>query len=93
MSDGKAFGLKSSRPDNLSPFAREVFDALAKYTAFPWPVMMAQCRRANVDPVSVSPRDLDAVCDFMAEAVGRFTSPEKAAAVRDDLRALSARES
>jgi hypothetical protein len=83
------FGLKSSRPGNLAPFALQVYEVLAKHTAFPWPVMMAQCRRANVEPTNLNADDLEKVVEFMAEAVARFTSPEKGMAVRTELRLLA----
>ena len=86
MSGG--FGLSSWKPEDLSPFARSVFEALAKYTAFPWPIMMAQCRRVDLDPKTLDAKGLASVLDHFSEAVGRFTSPEKAAAVRADLAAL-----
>jgi hypothetical protein len=82
------FGLKSSRPENLTPFASQVYDTLAKYTAFPWPIMMAQCRRAGLNPVTLTPGELEAVVEFMAEAVARFTSPDKGAAVLAEMRSL-----
>ena len=83
------FGIKSTKPENLSPFALLVFDTLSKYTTLPWPVMLAQCRRGNVDPVNLTPAELATVVDYMADAVGRFTSPEKAEAVWRELRGLA----
>ncbi len=89
MSGG--FGLSSWKPEDLSPFARTVFETLAKYTAFPWPIMMAQCRRVDLDAKTLDSKGLAQVIDHFSEAVGRFTSPEKAAAVRADLAALARR--
>jgi len=83
-----AFGFKTSKPSDLTPFAQRVFDTLAKYTAFPWPIMLAQCRRADVEPATLQARDLHKVIDFMSEGVARFTSPEKGEALRAELRAL-----
>lgn len=85
------FGLSSWKPEDLSPFARTVFETLGRYTAFPWPIMMAQCRRAELDPKTLDARGLGVVIDFFSEAVGRFTSPEKAAAVHAELAALMRR--
>lgn len=82
------FGLSSWKPDDLTPFARTVFETLAKYTAFPWPIMMAQCKRADLDPKKLDARNLESVIHYLSDAVGRFTSPEKAAAVRADLAEL-----
>jgi hypothetical protein len=75
----------------LTPFAEKVFDVLGRYTAFPWPIMLAQCKRANVDPAMLRASDLPKVLDFIVEAVERFTSPEKARAVRTELQQLAER--
>jgi len=58
------FTLKSSKPETLAPFSLQVFDTLARYTAFPWPVMLAQCKRANLDPAALTPQDLAKVLDL-----------------------------
>jgi hypothetical protein len=72
----------------LARLSQRVFDVLAEYTSFPWPVMQAQCRRVGVDPTNLSPEDLSAVTDYMAKAVERFTSPETGQKTREALRQL-----
>lgn len=84
-----AFSFASNKPDGLSSFSREVFDVVAKHTAFPWPIMSAQCRRASVDPMNLDREGLAKAADFIAEGVGYFTSPEKAMLVRRELALLA----
>jgi len=83
-------GINSWKPDDLSPFATRVFETLAKYTAFPWPMMMAQCARVDVDPRKLDASGLERALVHLIEAVARYSSPEKAAAVREDLTLLIA---
>ena len=85
------YGLSSWKPEDLTPFSRSVFETLAKYTAFPWPIMMAQCRRVDVDPKTLDAKGLELVMQHLSDAVGRFTSPEQAVAVRADLMLLVGR--
>ncbi|MEW5849807.1 MAG: hypothetical protein AB2A00_13395 [Myxococcota bacterium] len=73
---------------NLSPFAVRVFQVMARYTAFPWPILLAQCKRCNLDPGSLTPAQAPAVIPHLAAGVGRFTSPEKQQGVQNDLEAL-----
>ena len=42
----------------LTPLAEQVFAVLERYTAFPWPVLSTQCKRANVDPAALGPDGL-----------------------------------
>jgi hypothetical protein len=84
-----AFSFASNKPDGLSSFSREVFDVVARHTAFPWPIISAQCRRANVDPMKLDRESLGKAVDFIAEGVGYFTSPEKAMLVRRELSLLA----
>lgn len=72
----------------LAPLSAKVFDVLAQETAFPWPVMVAQCKRCAVDPTALTTTDLKTVTPFLAQGVARFTSPEKGERVRDELEKL-----
>jgi hypothetical protein len=83
------FGLNASAPEGLSPFARDVFDIVAKHTVFAWAVIAAQCRRASVDPMHIDCQTLPKVTKFIAEGVGAFTSPAKAKQVEMELAALA----
>lgn len=78
----------------LGPLSRAVFEVLAGYTAFPWPVLSAQCKRVGRAAEDISAADLRVLIPALATSVGRFTSPEKESAVRRELLALaSARDS
>lgn len=76
-------------PAGLSPFSRAVFDAIAKYTAFPWPILTAQCKRGGLDPMNLDAAALTQLIPLIAQGVGLFTSPEKAALVRAELTRLA----
>ena len=81
--------LTGNAPAGLSPFSREVFDLIAKYTMFPWPIMTAQCKRGNVDPMLLDRASLAKVLPFIVEGVGSFTSPAKAQQIQADLTRLA----
>lgn len=72
----------------LSEVAHQVFDILRKYTGFPWPVLAAQCKRVGVTPDALTRAALPTLIPYLAAGVGRFTSPEKEAAVRKELSLL-----
>jgi hypothetical protein len=72
----------------LGSLSERVFDVLSRYTVFPWPVMMAQAKRMQLDPAALTPSDLERLLPRLVEGVERFTSPEKAEAVRLELEAL-----
>jgi hypothetical protein len=83
------FGTSGGPPTGMSAFSKKVFDVLLKHTPFAWPIMTAQCRRANVDPAALDPESLAKVTRFVAEGVGAFTSPAKARQVADELALLA----
>ena len=76
----------------MSPVAREVFKVLERYTAFPWPILAAQCKRVGTAPDQLEPVSLPALIPLLAAGVGRFTSPAKESAVKKELLALGSGE-
>lgn len=88
--DDQALGRRPSGV-RLGPLSERVFDVLSRYTVFPWPVMMAQSKRLQIDAASLTAGDLDRLVPRLVEGVERFTSPEKAAAVREELEQLVSR--
>jgi hypothetical protein len=72
----------------LTPLSARVFNILAAETAFPWAVMVAQCKRCSCDPTALTPGDLKTVLPFLSQGVARFTSPEKGERVRGELEKL-----
>jgi hypothetical protein len=72
----------------LGPLSRQVFEVLARYTAFPWPVMTAQAKRVGHDPTQLSPMALRQLIPLLSAGVARFTSPQKGDAARQELEAL-----
>jgi hypothetical protein len=83
------FGVNASPPEGLSAFSKQVFDIVVKYTVFAWPILTAQCRRANVDPMHLEPGILKQVASFVGEGVAAFTSPGKGKQVEADLMLLA----
>jgi hypothetical protein len=83
----------SKLPDgvSMSPVARAAFDVLAGYTAFPWPVLSSQCKRAGYSAERLTKEQLRTLIPLLAAGVGRFTSPEKEIAVKRELVALADR--
>lgn len=83
--------LKSKLPKgmHLSPVAQAVFTIIERYTAFPWPILSAQCKRLGIDPARLEASHLPALTPLLAVSVGRFTSPDKEAAVRSELGAVA----
>ena len=69
----------------LSEVALQVFEVLRKYTGFPWPVLAAQCKRVGATPETLTVAVLPTLIPYLAAGVGRFTSPDKEAAVRKEL--------
>ncbi len=73
----------------LGPLSQQVFDVLAESASFPWAILMVQCKRAGLDPENLGHGDLPALIAPLADAVGRFTSPEEEASVRARLETLT----
>lgn len=65
----------------LGALSQRVFEILAEFTAFPWPVLHAQAVRVGVDARNLMRDDLVRLGPKLAEGVARFTTPEKGAAV------------
>jgi hypothetical protein len=81
----------SRRPDGVTfnVLSGRVFTVLNRYTVFPWPVMMAQCKRVGADPASLTTDDLKRALPHLVAGVSRFTDPQKAAAAERELVTLT----
>jgi hypothetical protein len=79
------------RPDgvHLNALSTAVFDVLARFTAFPWPIMLAQCKRVNVDPSELTADGLRKALPFIVHGVERFTDPVKAGQAEEELSSLA----
>ena len=80
--------IKPPRDVELRALSAKVFDILARYTAFPWPVLKAQSRRIAATPEDLSISELRDLLEHLVRGVERFTSPETGVRVREDLEAL-----
>jgi hypothetical protein len=74
----------------LGDLSREVFGVLARFTAFPWPVLKTQAARQGVDPANLSVAQLRVLVEFLATGVARFTSPTSGEEVKRELEELVA---
>jgi hypothetical protein len=72
----------------LGDLSREVFTVLARFTAFPWPVLKAQAARQGADPAQLSVDELRGLVELLARGVSRFTSPQTGEEVKRELEAL-----
>jgi len=82
-------GLRRRPADvTLNPLSEAVFDVLSRFTVFPWPVMVAQCKRVAVDPAALTKDGLAKSLPFLVTGVGRFTDEDKAAAAEQALTKL-----
>lgn len=72
----------------LGELSLRVFEILAEFTVFPWPVLLAQAGRIGAAAQNLEPEDLERLGPRLAEGVARFTSPEKGAAVLERLNEL-----
>lgn len=77
---------------DLGRISSLVFEVLAEHTAFPWPVMVAQCQRCGFDPVDLNAEQLEQVISHLARGVARFTSPAKAESVERELTRIARME-
>ncbi len=75
-------------PRELSPFSEQVLGIVSKYTVFAWPVLTAQCRRSNVDPMHLDQETLGKVIGPLAQGVAVFTTPVKAKRFEEELALL-----
>ncbi len=81
--------VKATAPEGMGPFSRSVFEVLARYTAFPWPILSAQCKRSGVDAMNLDSAGLAKIIPLVARGVGLFTTPEKAILVSAELARLA----
>lgn len=83
-------GLNKLPPDvTLAALSTDVFLILERFTAFPWPVMLSQCRRLGVDPERIPPDRLNELIPLLSTGVSRFTSPSKGREAEKALRLLT----
>lgn len=82
--------VKATAPEGMGLFSRIVFDVVARYTAFPWPILSAQCKRGGVDAMNLDSAGLAKIIPLVAQGVGLFTTPEKATLVSAELTRLAA---
>ncbi len=82
-------GLRRRPADvTFNPLSEAVFDVLSRFTVFPWPVMVAQCKRVSVDPANLTKEGLAKSLPFLVTGVGRFTDEDKAAGAEQALTRL-----
>jgi hypothetical protein len=82
------------RPEGieLNALSESVFVILERYTAFPWPVMFAQCKRVGADPAQLTVDQLQLAMPFIVQGVSRFTDPLRAQQAGRELAELVRRQ-
>jgi hypothetical protein len=87
-SDSSFAGKLAKRPPGLNELGNRVFDVLAAYTAFPWPILEAQAKRSELDAYNLEQPQLRALIPKLIEAVASFARPEKVEAATAALQQL-----
>jgi hypothetical protein len=77
------------RPPGLNDLSGRVFDVLATFTAFPWPVLETQAKRLKKDPRKLERADLPELIPKLIEALARFAAPEKVALAEAQLQKIA----
>jgi hypothetical protein len=72
----------------FNALSARVFETLARYTAFPWPILMTQAKRCGANPAALDPQVFDELVPHLAAGVARYTTPDKGVAVQRELLAL-----
>jgi hypothetical protein len=94
VSEQDSFSMTPSRlikrPAGLNELAGKVFEVLAQHTAFPWPILETQSKRAKKDPLQLTREDLTELAPRLIEALGRFAAPDKTKAAQIELMRLIA---
>ena len=65
-----------------------VAEVLGRYTSFPWPILIAQCRRVELDPENLTKEGLRRVLPHLVNGVARFTSPDNGERAEQELQKL-----
>jgi hypothetical protein len=87
-SENSYAGKLAKRPPGLNELGNRIFDVLAAYTAFPWPILDAQAKRSDLDPFRLEPAQLRVLIPKLIEAVASFARPEKVEAATAALQRL-----
>jgi hypothetical protein len=87
-SDASYAGKLAKRPPGLNELSNQVFDVLAGYTAFPWPILEAQAKRADLDAFRLEQPQLRVLIPKLIEAIASFARPEKVEAATAALQRL-----
>lgn len=67
--------LERPKGVELGPLSLRVFEALSQFTAFPWPLLETQAKRAGCDPANLGRAGLERLIEPLARGVARFNSP------------------
>ncbi len=70
------FVVRPPRGVELNPLSQHVFGLLREFTAFPWPLLHTQAKRAGCDPANLGRPALKRIIEPLARGVARFNSPE-----------------
>jgi len=63
---------------DYNDLSRKIHDILAKYSHFPEPILVTQCKRLGKTPRDLSASDLPQLADFIKKAINNFSNPQRA---------------
>jgi len=73
----------------LDQFARRVFAVLREATPLAWPIFERLCHKAELDPATLTPEQLELLLSDLEVRMVRFTSQKEATLVKQRLEALT----
>jgi len=63
-------------PD-MNDLAKRLHALIGQYTAFPGPILTAQCKYIKKTPSTIEPADLEKLSTYIGRAVALFSNPAK----------------
>jgi hypothetical protein len=67
---------------DYNDLSRKIHDILAKYSHFPEPILVTQCKRLGKTPRDLSLSDLPQLAEFIKKAISNFSNPQRAEEAR-----------
>lgn len=80
---------KPRKVPELGAFSQQVLVELERLSPLAWSLLEAQCSRAGLDAVNLTPSDLMQVMPAVEKSLARFTSPDRAGRARAAPRSTS----
>ena len=62
---------------DMNPLARQIHDLMVRFTLFPVPILVAQCKHIGKTPTTLEASDLARLAPYVGNAVTLFSNPVK----------------